>query len=97
MARVTFLGLGMEDSLRARIVAAMRGLYPQQTEGLGDLRAAQVLLRMWVTELLAAWETRQAAPDPANAAKEAADEAAAARNGAEASARLAAKDIDVPT
>lgn len=94
MARVNVLGLNMPEAMQGRIIAAARGVYPELTEGLSDARAIQSLLKFWTTELLATWESRQAAPDDADAARDAIEKATSARRDAAKQARAAAEDIE---
>lgn len=91
--RTTLMGLSLPVDQVPRVMAALRGTYPDQTAGKDDLQAALAVLRLWVTTTLTQWEARQAQ------AAAAAGEAAAAEGGqrkvadALASARKAADTI----
>jgi hypothetical protein len=57
--------LSIDSALAARLVAAIRRLYPTvATPAMTDLQVAQAWLRYQFIELLAVDAQRQAAPDP---------------------------------
>lgn len=91
--RVTVNGLDMSTGMWTRVMAAVRGLYPQQSAGLSDTAAVQAVMLDIVTGWLAVWEGRQAGPDPSTAAQQAAQQAQDTRDAAEAQARTDATDI----
>lgn len=62
------LTFNVPDTLEPRIVAALRGTYPAETAGLGDLAAFKAVLRLWLINCLAGWEAQQASVDAATAA-----------------------------
>lgn len=91
--RVTVNGLDMSTGMWTRVMAAVRGLFPQQTTGLSDDAAVQAVMLDIVTGWLAVWEGQQAGPDPGDAAQQAAQQAHDVRSAAEAQARTDATDI----
>lgn len=94
--RVVVNGLDMSEAMWARVMAAVRGLFPNQTAGLSDSGAIQALMQHIVIEWVATWEGSQAAPDPSAAAKQAQDQAVASRLAAADQARSdATADIHV--
>jgi hypothetical protein len=54
------MGLLIPEDLLPRIMAALRGTYPDTTEGKADLPAALAVLRYWLTHTLQQWEAREA-------------------------------------
>lgn len=62
------LSFNVPDALQPRIVAALRGTYPAETAGLGDLAAFKAVLRLWLIGCLAGWEANQAAVEASTAA-----------------------------
>jgi hypothetical protein len=67
--RVTVNGLDMATATWARVMAAVRGLYPQ-VANLSDAAAVQAVMKNVVTEWVATWEARQK-PDPQESANQA--------------------------
>lgn len=93
MPRVNYLGLNMDTAMVAKIVAALRGLYPNLVSPTdSDNRVVQICLRQIITDHLATWAARSAA-DPDAAAKQAFHDARAAQDTAEQQARTDAGDI----
>jgi hypothetical protein len=62
--RTTLAGLDMPADLVPRIMAALRGTYPDLTAGLADIPAVLAVIRYWVQQTLADWEAKQAAGGP---------------------------------
>jgi hypothetical protein len=94
MARVTYLGLDMDATMVAKIVAALRGLYPNLVSPAdSDNRVIQLCLHQIITEHLAAWAARSAT-DPIDViVKQATDTAKAEQQAAVEQARTDAADI----
>lgn len=86
-ATVTVNGLEMPPALWLRVMAAVRGLFPQETFGLSDAAAVQAVMRGIVIDWLCTWEAREAAPDPGEAARLAQQQAMTAINEAMTKAR----------
>lgn len=82
MPRITVFGLNMDDTIYTRIIAAIRGTYPELTAGLSDSKAAQSVLKIWAVGLVSSWERGQAATDPNDAARAAAEAATKLRQAA---------------
>lgn len=58
---VPVAGLLVPAALVPRIMAAMRGLYPEVTNGIADNDAmVRAVLKHWVTVTLSQWESEQA-------------------------------------
>lgn len=53
---VAIAGLRVPISLAARLIAALRGIYPNLTEGLGDDDAVRAVLKFWMTSTLTTHE-----------------------------------------
>ncbi len=56
---VPVAGLRVPATLVPRIIASMRGIYPNLTVGLDDEAAVRAVLRYWVTSTLATYEGQQ--------------------------------------
>lgn len=73
MARVTFLGLNMDAATQAEIIAACKALWPNETAGMSDFRAAQTVLKLIIKDIVARYRGMVAVPDAEQAIRDAQD------------------------
>lgn len=90
---VPVAGLRVPSVLVPRIVASMRGMYPDLTVGLEDDPAVRAVLKFWVTSTLASWETRQVADQAVAQVQAVQAEAAEAAQAVREAAQAAAESI----
>jgi hypothetical protein len=89
---ITINGLTMSTGMGARVMAAVRGLYPELTGDApggtprSDAGALQAVMLSVLTDWVTLYESQVGAPDPSEAAQQAIADAIAARDAVEAAA-----------
>lgn len=73
--------------MRARVDAALRGLYPGLTEGLNEQQALGAVVRQWVSDALVQYEAAQAMPNLTEILDKAREDALKGQRAADAKAR----------